>query len=89
MASDVVQIAQDRVLKAPKIFPEHDPDLAYSNFMNREEIRNEKAVYERLGSHSGIIHGFTPVDDGIELALANQGDLEKYMRTNASPSREV
>ncbi|PGH14650.1 hypothetical protein AJ80_05830 [Polytolypa hystricis UAMH7299] len=70
--AEVLQIAEDRVLKKPKVYPENDPDLANSNFMNREEIRNEKAVYERLGSHEGIIHCFKALDDSIELAFANQ-----------------
>ncbi|PGH01686.1 serine/threonine protein kinase [Helicocarpus griseus UAMH5409] len=87
--ADVVQIAKDRVLKRPKIYPENDPDLAYSNFMNREEMRNEKAVYERLGSHEGIIHCYKALDDSIELAYANQGDLEKYMQKNPSPPQET
>ncbi|KAK2799698.1 hypothetical protein FQN50_008398 [Emmonsiellopsis sp. PD_5] len=87
--ADVLRIAEDRVLKKPKIYAEHsNPDLAYSNFINREELRNEKAVYERLGTHDGIIRCFKALDGSIELAFANQGDLKKYLQTNSSPSRE-
>ncbi|KKZ67384.1 hypothetical protein EMCG_06946 [[Emmonsia] crescens] len=87
--ADVLRIAEDRVLKKPKIYPDHKPELAYSNFINRAELQNEKAVYERLGSHDGIIHCFKALDESIELAFANQGDLEKYIQTNSSPSREL
>ncbi|KAF1962102.1 hypothetical protein CC80DRAFT_400151, partial [Byssothecium circinans] len=46
-------------------------------------------AYERLGSHDGIIQCFKALDESIELAFANQGDLSAYMQTNSLPSREL
>jgi serine/threonine protein kinase len=87
--ADVVRIAEDRVLKVPKIYPENNPELAYSNYINRTELQNEGAVYKRLGTHDGIIRCFEVLDESIELAFANQGDLDKYIRTNPPPSPEM
>jgi serine/threonine protein kinase len=84
----VWRIAEDRVMKEPKIYPETDPDIAYTNMTRRAQILNEKAVYERLGSHDGIIQCFKALDEWIELAFANQGDLSTYIQTNSLPCQE-
>lgn len=84
----VWRIAEDRVRKEPKIHPETTSERAYSNMVNRAEILNEKAVYKRLGSHDGIIQCFEALDESIELAFANQGDLSTYMETHPLPSRK-
>ncbi|KAF2460479.1 kinase-like domain-containing protein [Lineolata rhizophorae] len=85
----VWQIAEDRVRKDPKIYAEHNNERAYSNMVNRAEIQTEKAVYERLGSHAGIIECFKATDESIELAFANQGDLAAYMQANLAPAQEL
>jgi hypothetical protein len=56
-------------LKEPKIYVEKDETSAYFNFMNRSELQNEKAVYERLGSHDGIILCFNAQEDLLEWRL--------------------
>jgi serine/threonine protein kinase len=84
----VWRIAEDRVLKEPKIYSEDSAGSVYSNMVNRAEILNEKAVYERLGSHHGIIQCFKTSDQSIELAFANQGDLSTYMQTYPLPSSQ-
>src|SRR5438045_8666590 len=58
----------------------------YSNMVNRAGILNKKAVYERLGSHHGIIQYFKTSDQSIEVAFANQSDLSTYMQTYPLPS---
>ncbi|KAH8695766.1 kinase-like domain-containing protein [Phaeosphaeriaceae sp. PMI808] len=82
----VWRIAEDRVMKEPKIYPPKTLNTAYSNMVNRAEILNEKAVYERLGNHDGIIQCFKALGESIELAFANQGDLSTYMQTSPLPS---
>ncbi|PGH09030.1 hypothetical protein AJ79_05759 [Helicocarpus griseus UAMH5409] len=48
-----------------------------------------KAIYQRLGTHNGIIHCFKVHDRSTELALAKQGNLEQYILTHpAAPSVE-
>jgi serine/threonine protein kinase len=84
----VWRIAEDRVMKEPKIHPEKGANTAYFNMVNRAEILNEIAVYERLGSHDGIIQCFKVRDGSIELAFASQGDLLSYMQMNPLPSRQ-
>jgi serine/threonine protein kinase len=79
-------VAEDRVLKEPKIYSEDSAGLVYSNMVNRTEILNEKAVYGRLGSHHGIIQCFKTSDQSIQLAFANQGDLSTYIQTYSLPS---
>jgi serine/threonine protein kinase len=85
----VWRIAKDRVLKAPKLYEEDLPWAVHSNWVNRMELLREKAVYERLGSHDGIIKCFKALDESIELAFANQGDLEHYVENNPPPPRPL
>lgn len=82
------QLTSDRVLKVPKIQGEGETHSDYYNFINRSEIQNEKAVYERLGGHDGIIQCFNAQNDTLELAFAEQGDLEDYIREKPIPSRQ-
>ena len=56
--------------------------MEYSNSINRDTLKHEKAIYQRLGNYKGIIQCFKASDDGIELAFAKQGDLERYIEGN-------
>jgi hypothetical protein len=56
--------------------------MEYSNSVNGAALKREKAVYQRLGNHEGIIHCFKASDDGIELVFAKEGDLEAYIKEN-------
>jgi hypothetical protein len=38
----------------------------YFNSDNRSELKNEKAVYQRLGRHDGIIQCFNAQDESLE-----------------------
>ncbi|KAI1921750.1 hypothetical protein LOZ12_002184 [Ophidiomyces ophidiicola] len=88
--ADIYRISEDRVLKTPKIYPEsYHPDLEYSNFMHREEIQNEKLVFERLGNHEGVIRCLNQHSDSIVLVFANQGDMENYIEHNPCPKQEL
>jgi hypothetical protein len=68
------------MLKEPKIYPYNNLRSAYSNIVNRAEILNEKAVYERLETHYRIIYCFKYLEGLIKLAFANQGELLTYCR---------
>ncbi|KAF2452348.1 hypothetical protein BDY21DRAFT_359476 [Lineolata rhizophorae] len=85
----IFQVSKDRVRKMPKIFYEGTDELRESNRTNRLAFKNEKAVYERLVSHDGIIRCFKLLDSSTELALASQGNLEEYIQTNSLPYREL
>lgn len=75
-------------MKEPKIRSlKETEDADYINMVNRTDILNEKAVYERLGSHDGIIKCLKTQDESIELAFANQGDLAAHMQRTPTPSR--
>lgn len=52
--------------------------MEYINEINREALKHERNIYERLGNHKGIISCLKASDYGIELAFAKQGDLERY-----------
>ncbi|ESZ90474.1 hypothetical protein SBOR_9146 [Sclerotinia borealis F-4128] len=60
-----------------------------SNSDNRDALKREKAIYERLGNYRGIIHCFKASDDGIELAFAKQGDLKWYIKKNIEPHQSL
>lgn len=82
----VWRIADDRVRKEPKIWPETDPDTACVNMTRRFEIQNEISNYERLGKHDGIIECLDLQKESIELAFANQGDLSSYIKSQPVPT---
>ncbi|GAA91194.1 hypothetical protein AKAW_09308 [Aspergillus luchuensis IFO 4308] len=50
------------------------------NQINQQTLDNEIQVFQRLGSHKGIISCFQISQCGIELALA-QDNLESYLET--------
>lgn len=56
---------------------------------NRETLKREKRIYGRLGVHKGIVTCFKASDYGIELASTKQGDLGRYITTNAEPYKSV
>jgi serine/threonine protein kinase len=61
----------------------------YINEINKEALKNERNIYERLGSHKGIIPCFKASDHGIELEFADQGDLESYIETAPEPPESL
>ncbi|KAJ9217055.1 hypothetical protein DTO166G4_1515 [Paecilomyces variotii] len=92
MTGRIHQIDKDRVVKVARVYSlEHlsEPDRGdteYINEINRETIRHEICVYERLGSHRGIISCLGVSEHGIELAFANQGNLGSYIENNPEPT---
>ncbi|TKA70972.1 hypothetical protein B0A49_07294 [Cryomyces minteri] len=91
----ILYLDEDRVVKVAKTytlddFPGHDSGyVEYINDANRESLRRERWIYERLGDHEGIITCFKASDYGIELAFAKQGDLERYIKSNAEPHKPI
>ncbi|TKA39639.1 hypothetical protein B0A49_13815 [Cryomyces minteri] len=91
----ILYLDEDRVVKVAKTytlddFPRHDSGyVEYINDANRESLRREKRIYERLGDHEGIITCFKASDYGIELAFAKQGDLERHIKSDAEPQSSV
>lgn len=84
-AADVYQINEHQVIKRPKSFPGCDSD----NEFFRGLLDNERKVYERLGSHEGIIRylGISDESTGaIILEFANDGDFSDYITARAKPS---
>lgn len=85
MTGYILQLDHDRVVKVARTFPldQYNGDdhlnMEYAKSDNRDALKREKAMYERLGSYKGVIHCFKASDDGIELAFAEQGDLETYI----------
>ncbi|RAH75465.1 uncharacterized protein BO66DRAFT_445257 [Aspergillus aculeatinus CBS 121060] len=89
MTGVIHEVGQDRVVKKAKRHhpgPTRDPeDTEYLNEINRETLKNEIDVFERLGRHQGIIPCYRTSHYGIELARA-QEDLESHL--NEYPERE-
>lgn len=87
----ILYLSEGRVVKVPKTFVVDDfpgQDSAYVEYINdanRENLKNERSIYERLGNHKGIITCLKASDFGIELAFAEQGDLETYIKNNVEP----
>ncbi|PGH23695.1 hypothetical protein AJ80_02301 [Polytolypa hystricis UAMH7299] len=88
----ILKLDEGRVVKVAKVYQldniESDDarsDMEYINNINRDTLKNEKSVYERLGSHKGIVTCFKTSDYGIELAFAKQGDLESHIAANPEP----
>ena len=85
-AADIYQTGECCVIKRPKFFPGYDAE----NQSFRDLVDNERKVYERLGSHEGIITYFGISDEStgtIKLAYANNGDLSDYITTCPKPSK--
>ena len=91
MTGRILRLDESRVVKVARVFPlnsqigEARENIEYSNSINRDTLKHESAVYHRLGNHKGIIQCFKVSDDGIELAFAEQGDLETYITKNIEP----
>ena len=58
----------------------HQQNLLFNNEMNQEKIRNEIRIFQRLGSHPGIIKCIKASENGIELPLFKRGSLCSYIR---------
>ncbi|KAL9027443.1 MAG: hypothetical protein Q9196_004028, partial [Gyalolechia fulgens] len=58
---------------------------AFDNDGNRESLEREKAVYRRVGTHTGIVQPISLSNEGILMPLYPQGDLEKYMAKHENP----
>jgi serine/threonine protein kinase len=85
-AADVYQTNEHYVIKRPKFFPGYHAE----NQSSRALVDNERKVYERLGSHKGIIEYYGISDEltgAIKLAYANDGDLSDYITTYSKPSQ--
>ncbi|PLB53294.1 hypothetical protein P170DRAFT_404306 [Aspergillus steynii IBT 23096] len=86
MTGVVHEIGEGRVVKKAKQSQLRDAgDAEYMNEVNQKILENELLVFERLGSHEGIIPCFQTSRYGIELARA-QDDLECYLEKH--PERE-
>jgi hypothetical protein len=84
-AADIYQTDEHYAIKRPKFFPGYDAE----NQSFHGLVDNERKVYERLGSHEGIIKYFGISDKltgAIKLAYANNGDLSDYITTYSKPS---
>lgn len=73
----VYQISKDRILQMPKLRFESTDEVRESNQVNRQAFLDEKAIYERLGSHDWTLQCFQLQEMSMQLALANQGNLEE------------
>ncbi|KAI2830547.1 hypothetical protein CBS147321_10521 [Aspergillus niger] len=79
---------QNTIIKHPRYHPDNEP----YNQMYRDMISTERQIYERLGSHKGIIP-YLGVHDhstsAIKLAYAQQGHLESYIHYHDMPSESI
>lgn len=91
MTGRILRLDKSRVVKVAIVFSLDDytgegrQNIEYSNSINRDTLKREKAIYQRLGNYKGIIPCFKASDDGIELAFANSGDLETCIEKNIEP----
>jgi serine/threonine protein kinase len=91
----ILKLDQDRVVKVPKVYDlgrftgDNRVHMEFVNSNNRESLLIEKSLYERLGNHKGIITCFKASENGIELAFAKQGNLEKYIEGNPEPTESL
>lgn len=85
-SGEICKIDDFHVVKHPKWLP---GDAAH-NERFRDLITLERAIYERLGEHKGIIKYLGVADrrtGAIRLAYAKQGDLSTYIRSHDMPSQ--
>lgn len=85
-SGEICRIDDFQVVKHPKFSPGNTTD----NKRFRDLITLERAIYERLGDHRGIIKylGIADMKTGaIRLAYAKQGDLLTYIRNHDMPSQ--
>ncbi|KKZ67921.1 hypothetical protein EMCG_06451 [[Emmonsia] crescens] len=77
------------IIKYPKEVPGADD----YNQMHLDQLILERQIYERLGSHEGIIpyHGSYNTEGAIKLAYAKEGNLERYILAHEmqSPSQSL
>ncbi|PYH28180.1 uncharacterized protein BO87DRAFT_402470 [Aspergillus neoniger CBS 115656] len=84
MTGIIHKLGEDRAVKKAKQYQpgclQNREDVEYMNQINQQTLDNEIQVFQRLGSHKGIISCFQTSQYGIELALA-QENLETYLET--------
>ncbi|KAF2253636.1 hypothetical protein BU26DRAFT_528739 [Trematosphaeria pertusa] len=91
MTGLILLIDDVRVLKVPKLYNldgYEGQKLDYARLGNEDNceiFKNEKAIYERLEHHKGIIQCFKASDEALELAYAREGNLETYIETQREP----
>jgi hypothetical protein len=76
----------ETALKIPKLrnlasvpTSQHE-ETSFCNKMNREKLRNELEVLQRLESHTGIIKWINTSRGGISLPYLRRGNLCSYVR---------
>ena len=92
MTGLILQLDERRVVKVAKTYsldvyvgtPSFD-DMEYINDINRKTLENETNIYQRLGHYEGIIPCLQTSNYGIELAFAEQGNLEDYIKAKPEP----
>ncbi|KAK8225402.1 kinase-like domain-containing protein [Phyllosticta capitalensis] len=88
------QVSEERVIKVPKLQENNSEIQKFHNDSIRHQFRNEAPVLERIGSHPHIIQFFGILKTGdevdeIELAFANQGDLQDWFLKKEPPALEL
>ena len=84
----------NNALKIPRLqvttdLPEDEQYYVEStNQMNEEQLENEKRIFQRLGSHIGIIPCIQISAEGIEIAYIKNGTLEDHIK-NQPPAADV
>jgi hypothetical protein len=91
MTGLILLVDDTRVLKILKLYNlacYEDESLEHTRMINQDNceiLKNERAIYERLGQHSGIIQCFNATDEVLELAYAKEGNLLEYIETQNEP----
>ena len=64
-----LQLSNTRVVKVARTFSagENDALIESLNAMHRKILRDERAVFDKLGKYDGIINCFSANEDGSEL----------------------
>ncbi|PGH10662.1 hypothetical protein AJ79_05376 [Helicocarpus griseus UAMH5409] len=80
---EICKLTDSLVIKHPKSQARRPTTNSAAKFLD-----TERQIYERLGSHAGILPYFGPHDDtgAIQLAYAQQGDLAAYIQSRSDPS---
>ena len=86
-AADVYRIDDTFVVKRPKFFAQYPVESQGY----RDLVEREKEVYQRLGSHDGLLkyYGYDYITGAIKLEYAADGDLHDYILGQPSPPKEV
>ncbi|RDW83613.1 uncharacterized protein DSM5745_03939 [Aspergillus mulundensis] len=82
----VCDMGGGRAVKRPKLYQlwlyPDDKQLEYMNKEHQMMLAEEIKVFERLGRHEGIIECLKTSQHGIEMPLAEHGDLKSYMEAH-------